>query len=382
MDYRTADKTYRLTAGDDADTVVIGNALNHDRVDAHVACRRWGGEVEFLIEQVGRYESSEMRDGGKALFRGADDEVRIYQRPDGQIEIETTLLRRPAVSEWVYKIGGHKDLEFLYQPELTAQELADGHQRPDDVIGSYAVYHRTRSNHVLGQTNYRGGKLFQIYRPLAIDARGERQWGTLAIDPAGGTLKISFDPAWLAAAAVPIVFDPNLGYDVVGASFYNSSARFWLQNYLTTAGSDGTASKLWIYTHTNSDPVKLGLYNGTAGGNLLTGTGSGTYELTSPVPTSQWNPVDCSGDAITVTSSNGYHVAATWEASGHGCKFDTGGGGSDLRYTNNPTAYASQLVAISEDNSEAGFRASIYLEYTEAGGGSDIAVLRRRMEAA
>ena len=54
MDYSPADKTFRFPAGPDADAVVIGNAARGDRVEAHVSCSRWGGEIDLAIKLVGR----------------------------------------------------------------------------------------------------------------------------------------------------------------------------------------------------------------------------------------------------------------------------------------------------------------------------------------
>ncbi|KKM93779.1 hypothetical protein LCGC14_1204870 [marine sediment metagenome] len=364
MDYRPNDKTHRFTAGDDADEVIVGNAGRDDHVDAHVACRRFGGEVEFSVGLAGRYESANIRDRDAVLFRGRDDEIRIFQRPaDGQIEIETTLLRRPTVSEWTYRIGGHKDLHFVHQPELTGQDLLNaGSQRPDDVIDSYAVYHNTRSGHVLGKTNYRGGKAFHIYRPLAIDDRGQREWGKVTIDPLAGKLRVSFNQAWLADARYPVVIDPTLGYTSVGASSWTSyQVNWWLGNFGgVTAGSNGTASQLW-FAPAGPGKYKIACYDAVTLGNRL----SNSYEELTSTP-GVFNSTDISGESLAIVDGNSYYTAICGIEAGPFCgiRYDSGEGG-DSAYI----LYASYPFEMRDPSINMNLslnRVSLYLEYTEA----------------
>jgi hypothetical protein len=85
-----------------------------------------------------------------------------------------------------------KDLVFYYQPPLTqaldprdydivteTEAYRKGVRvmyRPENVVGSYAAFHANKSGNDAGT-----GKLFHIYRPEAVDAKGTRVWCDLKI---------------------------------------------------------------------------------------------------------------------------------------------------------------------------------------------------------
>jgi hypothetical protein len=134
----------------------------------------------------------------------------------GGHEFETLLLSKPITNTLKYTIQS-KGVEFYYQGELTAQEIADGHYRPDDVVGSYAVYAGKRNNFQNGK-QYFTGKLMHIYRPFAVDANGVRVWCDLNINAAGSLMTITIPQDFIDTAAYPVLVDPTLGYRTVCCS--------------------------------------------------------------------------------------------------------------------------------------------------------------------
>jgi len=104
-------------------------------------------------------------------------------------------------------------LNFYYQPELTPEEIAEGAQRPENVVGSYAVYHASKANN-----QYKAGKAFHIYRPKIIDADGVEIWGELNVDTQTGKLTVTIPQDFLDKAKYPILVDPTFGYTTLGAS--------------------------------------------------------------------------------------------------------------------------------------------------------------------
>jgi hypothetical protein len=105
------------------------------------------------------------------------------------------------------------------QPELTPEEIAEGTDRPENVVGSYAVYHKTKRDHVIGQTNYATGKAFHIYRPKVWDADGNEIWAELSY--ADGTLSVTVPQSFLDSAVYPVRVDPTFGYTSLGATGNN-----------------------------------------------------------------------------------------------------------------------------------------------------------------
>jgi len=72
--------------------------------------------------------------------------------------------------------------------------------RPEHVVGSYAVYHKTRRDHYPGKPNYRAGKVAHIYRPRIVDAAGKAVWGELSAEPVLGRLTITIPQEFLETA--------------------------------------------------------------------------------------------------------------------------------------------------------------------------------------
>lgn len=140
----------------------------------------------------------------------------VEPKTDNEFDIDFTLDAEPDTNVFTYRIEGAEDFDFFYQPALTKEEVAEGASRPDNVVGSYAVYSKTKANHIVGATNYGTGKIFHIYRPKAIDADGNETWADLAY--ADGILSVTVPQAWLDAAAFPVRVDPTFGYTTCGAS--------------------------------------------------------------------------------------------------------------------------------------------------------------------
>ena len=88
---------------------------------------------------------------------------------NGGSEIEIYLAERPPTNGFRFAIEGAEDLDFFYQPELSAEEITEAAVRPENVIGSYVVYHKAKANHHVGDTNCAPGKAYHIYRPEAVD---------------------------------------------------------------------------------------------------------------------------------------------------------------------------------------------------------------------
>ncbi len=139
-----------------------------------------------------------------------------------EFDIDFTLESKPDTNVFTYTIEGAEDLDFFYQPELTPEEIAEGAERPENVVGSYAVYHKTKANHRVGGTNYATGKAFHIYRPKAIDADGAEVWAELNYE--NGVLSVTVPEKWLETAVYPVVVDPTFGNTDAGPSTVDNCA--------------------------------------------------------------------------------------------------------------------------------------------------------------
>ena len=193
----------------------------------------WGDECRFSID-LGSDPSCDLSGVNPltGLANGSDEitlagthvSYKIYRRRDGNLEWEIVLSAVPDTNVFTYDIET-EGLDFWYQPELTKDEVGRGYERPDSVVGSYTVYHLTKSNNmrrIIGKDttywDYKTGKAFHIYRPLAIDANHDSAWCDLDIDTKTRELTITVRQGYLDGAAYPVSIDPTIGYTTEGSS--------------------------------------------------------------------------------------------------------------------------------------------------------------------
>jgi len=237
--------------------------------------------------------------------------IEMYREND-TFEIDIILNEKPSTNIFTYKIQT-EGLDFWYQPPLTEEEIAAGHTRPEIVVGSYAVYHKTgKHNYYINgrEKNYKTGKFCHIYRPQAFDSNGNAVWCDLNIDVETGTMTITVPQDFLDSAIYPVRVDPTIGNTDIGGSTY-----YFAQNYhnyflfISQANAEyvpaagGTLESISAYTWTSNNPswptsqdlFKVGVY--TSGSiidgsdsNYVTAVGSfeyGTYNdpkwITKPI---------------------------------------------------------------------------------------------------
>jgi hypothetical protein len=180
--------------------------------------KKWDkDDAYFKIES--KLTSDLKKAQGKKEFtqEDADIKLKVYDIPKG-VEYEYILKKKPLVNQFVLDLE-FTDLVFFYQPPLTQAEIDEGAIRPENVIGSYAVYHATKKHYEIGETNYKAGKAFHIYRPKAIDDNGIEQWCEYNTDvQETAQLVITCPQSWLDTAKYPVIIDPTVGDTDGGAS--------------------------------------------------------------------------------------------------------------------------------------------------------------------
>ena len=160
---------------------------------------------------------------------------------ENEFDIDFMLESKPDTNVFEYKIEGAEEFDFFYQPELTPEDIAEGASRPDNVIGSYAVYHKTKVNNCTncGTPNYATGKAFHIYRPKAIDANGAEEWAELSYQE--GILSVIVSQKFLDDAVYPVRVDPTFGNTTIGASTVDASVPLGIT---VTSPSDAAGANL------------------------------------------------------------------------------------------------------------------------------------------
>lgn len=244
-----------------------------DKTEPKVTLVKWNGEVAMAI----RYQGMATTGNRPFLSKNVewnDDTQTMQAEPlatttameDGAMEINIILKSKPASNQFNFSISAADNLDFFYQRPLWQEAglkaplpdctdilcSTDGlatSTRPENVVGSYAVYYRNHANHIEGQTNYAAGKAYHIFRPLVTDAKGSTVWADLSYT--NSILTVTVPQSFLDVAAYPVVIDPTIGYTTAGASTASDGGDgTWLTN--SGSGAAGAVSSLSSFTKIGS----------------------------------------------------------------------------------------------------------------------------------
>ena len=316
------------------DEVEIGDIEASDFMP-HAKLKRWGEECSLDIKLAGEITETELeveehKVKSKYKVKQGDFELEVENEfyglsPDtqnelGAFEFDIILVKKPPTNRLVFDIEA-QGLTFHYQPELTQEEINHGDERPENVIGSYAVYHSTRSNIHASEADaqkYKAGKAFHIYRPKVEDAEGEQVWGELHIDEEAGTLTITIPQDFLDRAKYPVrhAAGATFGYTTIGTAGTAVIEDSIYGSWYECPAPGGVVSKLTAaLLATLAHDTKCAIYNyvGDADAGTLVG---GTNEILVPVT----DPADWYDFTFAappdVTALTKYFLVAWGEATG------------------------------------------------------------------
>ena len=353
---------------------------------------KWDDEVQMKVFYQKVNTTGVKNTANEIEWQQGNEKVRAYPliptsiMENGGYEFEIELASKPTTNVFNFHISGIENLDFFYQAPLwqekglnaPTQDCTDTKctilgtsYRPENVVGSYAVYHKTKSNHKIGDKNYKVGKAFHIYRPKAIDVNGVEIWADLNINETQGILKVTVPQKFLDEAVYPVRVDPTFGFTSVGASEDDAYNNFVWFKASTTPASSGTLDSISMYGRTLGNVEQSpSIYSDSAGlpaNRLAALNGSGATSGTNTWLTSS---ISYSG----ITSGVQY-----WLGAGQGSnadsnndvfwKYDTTSG-NILYYKNNGgegTAWPDPVGTINLGSVSE--RGSIYGTYTASGEG-------------
>jgi hypothetical protein len=290
---------------------------------------KWDGEVKMKVStpiqstdaQVVSFEKDKIKvDANGVEYRMYDlpAEARVEQDAkegvikDGKFELDAIIKTKPTTNVFTWNIET-ENLDFFYQPPLNQEDgpLARGPssggvtciptecrdkngvvimQRPENVVGSYAVYYKGGKSgdySQMGGKNYGTGKSFHIYRPLITDAAGKTTWGELSISNDKsqisnqssndqmsndknfeignlkfGILSVKVPQDFLDNASYPITVDPTFGWGLFGGS------TGYVKDYIIANGdtvspaNNGILVSISLYCSIGTaGHVKMAIYN-------------------------------------------------------------------------------------------------------------------------
>lgn len=299
-------------------------------------------------------------------------EHKFLQCDEGGLELRIILGNKPLVNviEFTFQTEG---LVFHYQPPLHpnhptwADRSGNGEPdcfRPENVVGSYAVYHATRTNmhrNSADAEKYKACKAFQIYYPYLIDADG---WKVRAEDfvIANGVMRITLPQAFLDSAVYPVVVDPDWGNTGTGDSGLGPLPASMLHGtaFTSPAVAGMTGVSMSLYCHDVGDNIKMGIWVNANGGALI------ANGLTNPVAVPallNWATANFIA-APNIAASTIYLLSFIGQTGSVRWRFDTGAGASHTDWTNSYAAPGN----FDWDNTETEL-ICIYVTYAAAPAG-------------
>ena len=135
-----------LYTGDPKDEihVIVGDDKQPDKFYPQVKLQRWSNEVNFSVRLIENETGDETitTDKDKIVWEKGNFKIENYEFTEGEAGYKFVwcLKQKPATNKIQFSIQS-KGLDFFYQPELTQEEKDRGCVRPENVVGSYAVYH-------------------------------------------------------------------------------------------------------------------------------------------------------------------------------------------------------------------------------------------------
>ena len=225
-----------------------------------VKIMRWGNECNYSIRLIDDNTGSVKQEGDKVIYDKQDKKIEFYE-VDDSYKMVWFLKEKPKSNKVEFTIQS-KGVEFYYQPELTEEEKETA-TRPENVVGSYAVYASEQKANYVGGKEYKCGKIGHIYRPHLYDSNGLEAWGILHIGD--DIYSVEIPQEFLDKAVYPIKSNDTFGYEGGGAS-----GPVWISNKiygnLVSSGGVGNVNNIKIYTkinNTSSVASKAIIYDGT-----------------------------------------------------------------------------------------------------------------------
>ena len=216
--FQSLTKSY-IVKDDDILKVEVGDSKDASKFHPQVKLIKWDGKASFSIRlDTDIIQNPISKDGIIST-----ENVKFYELPssngseEGGLEFDVEIKEKPLTNEMRFTIES-KNVKFFRQGALTAWQIANNEHRPENVVGSYAVYQAGYKLTYANGKQYGNNKLGHIFRPQTIDAVGKKVWDEL--DITGKTLTVTIPWDFLEKAVYPIHHAAGLdiGYKTAGSS--------------------------------------------------------------------------------------------------------------------------------------------------------------------
>ena len=204
--YKVESSALVIPAKDGNDIEISLGDRNSDKFLPNFEISKWEGEASLKINLAsqGVKPTDVQFENEKIKFITPENDYHFYshapdgQNPEGAYEFDVVLKEKPESNKIEIPIET-KNLNF-YPKSYSASE-----QIPENLIGSYTAFISK-----INLAKHGTGKVFRIFRPKIIDAKGDWVWGELNIDR--DLMAIAIPQKFLDEAAYPVTVDPNIGF--------------------------------------------------------------------------------------------------------------------------------------------------------------------------
>lgn len=355
---------YRTQLGEDNDEVSIDFTTS-----PKINLTKWNKENTISLKLPDGLINSNIPTLSGNKLEIKDSKIGFYFNPDGvdNLKFGLILYEKPATNTWSFQLEGWEEFNFWYQRpyanfdnnDASSWEYIDGevHQRLPGMSGAWAVCHKTKKDHILGQTNFRIGTFGIFQRPKFVDADGNYVWGDIGIK--NGIYTLTCSQAFLNIAKYPIKVNDTFGSTDISSTLNSSRLR----GTRYSPASSGTVTTISTYCNNSSGTHQVAMYSDDAVNTtpqaLLTVSPS---SLNNTLGT--WVEHDVAD--YSVVGSTPYWLCR-WGAAAYNVYYlSTGGAGGDLTGLTFPTWPDPFPDAWS---TATAYQYAIYATYTPSGGG-------------
>jgi len=257
--------------------------------------------------------------------------------------------------------------------------------RPENVAGSYAVYHDMKMSFHKSQERaekYKVGKAFHIYRPKIIDSEGKWVWEGLNIDIEKGEIIITIPQDFLDNAVYPISSrGVEFGEKGEGdtewmlAQIMPTAKKVWRAGLVATPESAGTLDNIKYYANTYPDDESIdtmafvneenSVESGSHGQIAVAEDKNKSYSTT---PT--WYTINFASEEISIVAYILNFIGDPLDFVGGSetlkFRYDSNSTPYYYEYKDGDTVYSDQQEDPWTDSGESGRLFSIYCTYTSS----------------
>ncbi|MBA7577293.1 hypothetical protein ES708_19140 [subsurface metagenome] len=360
----------------------------------HLKLNRWGGECFIKVGLPTTEKISPVVEEGKIKWCGQKIDTRFYpleprtviakdkhgrdvsftQNGLGGFEFEIALKEKPTTNQIVFDIEA-QELRFSYQPPLHPDHPTWNEEAscPENVVGSYAVYHATKKNN-----KYMTGKAFHIYRPIAEDALGNKAWCSLHIDGYidPKSLTITLPQQFMDEAIYPVTIDPDFGRTTIGETWYSiaegpgkADREYRRGAAWTMPAPGGTANwiKAYLYGDFGEDPCDCKVFiNQKDSGGAGTHGQIATKENLGCALAADWEQFNLASEALTAAVVYILNIIGDMDSIYYNCRYRVAGdaNGAVASYMEGEADYDAPASPWVENPEGTTIDYSIYCNYS------------------